>query len=251
MIRLKYIVDSFLNALLFFKPFLKGKIYPGFKISKNSLVVDIGCGDKPFWRADVFLDELSLGDEQRFSSTGIISDLGLFVDCDITKTPFKDKAFDFSFCSHVLEHVEKPELAIQEIIRISKQGYIEIPDGIIEVMSPYQSHLWSVFFNSNELVFLRKSKKIHEVLVRNGSKYAYLSKFIKEPFIRIYWKKNIKYKVVDDLKVSEKFMPLYDGRHTQPKYIQRTYLSLVKLLRLVFYEKKEDKILRERIFKNK
>lgn len=87
-------------------------------------------------------------------------------------------------------------------------------------------------------------------MVKNGSKYSYLSKFIRRPFITIYWKKNIKYKIVEDLKEAEKFMAVSDGRHTQPKYIQRTYLSLVKLLRLIFYEKKEDKILRERIFRN-
>lgn len=241
----------FLNSLFFVKDFFESKVYPGFKIKKGELVVDLGSGDKPFWRADVFLDKLSLGDEQRFSSSGTISDLGLFVDADLTKTPFKNKAFDFSFCSHVLEHVEKPELVIKEIVRISKQGYIEIPDGIIEVMSPYQSHLWFVFLSNNELVFLRQSKKIHEVLVKNGSKYSYLAKFIREPFIRIYWKKNIKYKVVDDLKVSEKFISLYDGRHTQPKYIQRTYLTLIKLLRIVFYKKKEYKILKERVFRNR
>jgi len=118
-------------------------------------------------------------------------------------------------------------------------------------MSPYQSHLWFIFYNNNELIFLRKSKKIHEVLVKNGFKYSYLSKYIKEPFISIHWKKNIEYKIVDDLEESEKFMAVSDGRHAQPKYIQITYLSLVKLLRVFFYKKKEDKTLKERVFRNK
>lgn len=104
----------------------------------------MGCGDKPFWRADVYLDKLSLGNEQRFSSSDVTKDFGLFIDSDITNTPFKNKVFDFSFCSHVLEHVEKPDLAIKEIVRISKAGYIEVPDGINEMLFPFHSHLWFI-----------------------------------------------------------------------------------------------------------
>ena len=47
--------------------FLKRKFFPGLKIGKNDLVIDIGSGDKPFWRADVFFDDLSLNNNQRIS----------------------------------------------------------------------------------------------------------------------------------------------------------------------------------------
>ncbi|HXT85222.1 MAG TPA: methyltransferase domain-containing protein, partial [Verrucomicrobiae bacterium] len=96
--------------------FIDRKIIPGFKIKKQDLVIDIGSGDKPFWRGDVFLDNLNLDNKQRITGKDIIHNLGTFVNGDITKTKFKNKTFDFSFCSHLLEHVEHPDLAIKEIV---------------------------------------------------------------------------------------------------------------------------------------
>ena len=36
--------------------------------------------------------------------------------------PFSDKAFDYVICSHVLEHVEDPDLLISELMRVSNTG---------------------------------------------------------------------------------------------------------------------------------
>lgn len=224
-------LNLFLNSLFFTKDFFEGKIFPGFKIKKNERVIDLGSGDKPFWRADVFLDKLALGDEQRFSSSDIIKNLGLFVDGDITKTPFKDKAFDFSFCSHVLEHVENPELAIKEIMRISDRGFIEVPDGMVEMMVPYQSHLWIIFLNNNQLTFFRKSKQIHSVLKENNLKYQYLARYLKKHFIRLYWRKDIKYKIIDKLPESEKFRAVDGEEIIQSLFIHKLYLNITSLLR--------------------
>lgn len=66
--------------------FFNRKILPGFKNRKNDLAIDIGWGDKPSWRGDVFFDNLQLDNKQRISGSDTIHDLGLFVDGDITKT---------------------------------------------------------------------------------------------------------------------------------------------------------------------
>lgn len=239
---LKKIALSFINALLFARLFIKGKILPGFIPKKDNLVIDIGSGDKPFWRADVFLDNVLLGKEQRFSSADIITNQGIFIDCDVLKTPFEDDSFDFSFCSHLLEHVERPDLAIKEITRISKKGYIEIPDGMLETVFPYQSHLWFVFLVKGELIFIRKSKKIHDALSKNGDKYIYLAKLMISPFIQFYWKKDIKYKIIDDLKTSEKYFSTQNNRILQPEYIQKAYTFSTRIFRKLFYKNKADKL---------
>lgn len=49
--KLKNTLGSILNAFVFLNLFIRGKILPGFAINKNDLVIDIGCGDKPFWCA--------------------------------------------------------------------------------------------------------------------------------------------------------------------------------------------------------
>lgn len=218
--------------------FYKRKIEPGFKISKDALVVDIGSGDKPFWRADVYVDSLSFGNVQRTTRSQTIHDIGTFVDAKVENLPFKDNAFDFSFCSHLLEHVPDPQKAIKEITRISKAGYIEVPNGVIETIQPFDSHLWFIFANKNTLFFSRKSKKMHDVLTENGQKYGHIIGRIEEPFIRKYWKKNVEVEIFDTFKESEKFYA--DNKKHAPKEKSfNGYLQLVKCLRALFYKQKQ------------
>ena len=234
--------------MFFARLYVSGKIYPGFRAKKDDLVIDLGCGDKPFWRADVYLDKSALGNEQRISSTGIEKDLGLYINGDIRKTPFKNKAFDFSYCSHVLEHVERPDLAIKEIMRISKNGYIVVPSGLLEMIFPHQSHLWFMFLKDKKLIFVRKSKSMHNALASTDTKYVNLIKFMKSPYIQLYWKKSIKYEVVDNLKPFDKFRATQDIRIVQLRYIQMLYLFLTKTLRFLFFENKgSESIMRTRI----
>jgi ubiquinone/menaquinone biosynthesis C-methylase UbiE len=219
--------------------FINRKIEPGFKIDKDALVIDIGSGDKPFWRADVYLDKLSLGNVQRASKSDTIHDLGQFVDSDVTKMPFKDKAFDFSFCSHLLEHVDDPKKAIEEIVRISKKGYLEMPNGILESIQPFDSHLWFVFQDKNKLIFFRKGKKLHAILNKNGMKYKSLLSKVYPPFIRLYWKNNILFEIIDDNSKNEKFTSLIRTSDKSCKKFN-LYLTLVKILRGIFYKNKGD-----------
>jgi hypothetical protein len=52
--------------------------------------------------------------------------------CSRAPFPFKDKEFDFSLCSHVLEDVRDPLWVCSELIRVSRSGYIEIPSRLYE-----------------------------------------------------------------------------------------------------------------------
>ena len=218
--------------------FIDRKIAPGFKIKKNELVIDIGSGDKPFWRGDVFLDNLSLGNKQRITGKDTVHNLGTFVDGDITKTKFKDKFFDFSFCSHLLEHVDRPDLAIKEITRISKSGYIEVPNGLIESIKPFHSHLWFIYYVDNKLLFVRKSKKDHEILLGNGKPYQYLIPNIKNPFIRIYWNKSIAFEIIDSGSKSKNFVVKNIKAIKKAQKKLDNYMFLVTFLRRFFYTEK-------------
>lgn len=219
--------------------FIKRKILPGYRVSKNDLVIDIGSGDKPFWRANVFFDNLSLDNLQRSTYGNTISTIGNFVNGDITKTKFKSKVFDFSYCSHVLEHVERPDLAIKEINRISKAGYIEVPNGILDLINPFYSHLWFVFLHKNKLFFYRKSNKLHDVLSENSINYIPLLFKINKPFIRLYWKNKINYEVINtNLK---KFTPPSINKVKNKKedtsiislLSKKWYIFLIKFLRRI------------------
>lgn len=227
--------------------FYSRKILPGFKIKKDALVVDLGSGDKPFWRADVYVDDLSLGDVQRITHSKTIHNIGKFVNANVMSLPFKDKAFDFSFCSHLLEHVQDPGGVLKEIVRVSKSGYIEIPNGIIETIYPFISHIWFVYNNNNKLILVRKSKKIHETLCENGKNYIPVIGNIPDPFIRMYWKNNIDYEVINELKESEKYQSPLKIKKSNANF-KNYYIILVKILRLFFYLKKD---IPSSVFKNK
>lgn len=235
-------VSFLVYPILSVRLYVVGKVLPGFKPKKDDLVIDLGSGDKPFWRADVYLDKSSYGNEQRYSSSGVEKRMGLFVDSDIHKTPFKKNTFDFSYCSHVLEHVERPDLAIKEITRISKSGYIEVPNGVDEMLCPHQSHLWFVFIENGELVFIRKSKSLDEVLKNNGSKNLYLALLLKFPFIHFYWKNKIKFRIANDILPSKKFNTDPRARSVQSQEIQSIYVFLTKVLRSIFYKEKSKEL---------
>jgi ubiquinone/menaquinone biosynthesis C-methylase UbiE len=119
------------------------KIYTAFRrinhpeIKKGDLVIDVGCGGQPYPGAhvlcDYFLDDLERADSLRIDRP--------FVWADAEKLPFKDKAFDYSIASHILEHVENPSSVLIELSRVSKAGYIETPSAFYEYAVPHPYHV--------------------------------------------------------------------------------------------------------------
>lgn len=125
--------------------FPRRKIFPGFRVDVNALVLNVGSGNKPFWRGDFFVDLLDSSNNQRHSGGKLLIIKDRIINANVEELPFCDKIFDFCFCSHLLEHVENPARAISEIVRVSKAGYIEVPNGIHEIIQPFNSHLWVTF----------------------------------------------------------------------------------------------------------
>ncbi|EKD87476.1 MAG: Methyltransferase type 11, partial [uncultured bacterium] len=105
-----------LNIIYAVLSFFRRKVFL-LNIKPDDLVLDIGSGDKPFWRADVFVDLYTEDDQQRFSGEMVYDKRKIFINANVEKLPFADKSFDFVFCSHLLEHVEHPDRAIAEITR--------------------------------------------------------------------------------------------------------------------------------------
>lgn len=112
-------------------------------VSRDALVLDVGSGDKPSWRADVLLDRY-VGDAwsgQR-SGTGKTQVVRPLFDADAADMPFADGAFDYAICSHVLEHVTDPVGVVRELTRVAKAGYIEVPEAASSKIIDFPSHLW-------------------------------------------------------------------------------------------------------------
>jgi SAM-dependent methyltransferase len=127
-------------------------------VDSRALVLDVGSGDKPHWRADVLLDHYidAAHAGQRSGSAGVRVDRPLF-DADAADMPFADQVFDYAICSHVLEHVERPDAVIAELARVAKAGYIEIPEAASAKIVDFPSHLWWVTMEDGVLVFTAKT----------------------------------------------------------------------------------------------
>ncbi|WP_346618796.1 methyltransferase domain-containing protein [Blastococcus montanus] len=112
-------------------------------IAEDALVLDVGSGDKPSWRADVLLDRY-LGDEyaaQRSGRGRARVSRPLF-NADAVAMPFADGVFDYTICSNLLEHVVDPAGVVQELMRVSRAGYIEVPEASSAKIVDFPSHIW-------------------------------------------------------------------------------------------------------------
>jgi len=96
-------------------------------------VLDLGGWEQPLMRADWVVD---IRDFDAPGNQGVIGDgqrrrngRSRWVQMDMCghKLPFNDKAFDFVFCSNVLEDLRDPLWLCAEIQRVGKVGYIEVP----------------------------------------------------------------------------------------------------------------------------
>jgi len=124
------------------------------EIKWGDLVIDIGSGGVPNPRADIVCDFI----EENTERGDILKIDRPFVWANIENLPFKDKVFDYSIVSHVLEHVEKPEDALLEIQRISKAGYIETPNAFYEYAIPHVFHVSRCTVINNKLIIFMKNQ---------------------------------------------------------------------------------------------
>lgn len=146
------------------------------RLGDDDLVLDVGGWAKPFARADWVLDLMPYetrglygyeqGDrsDERFSAdTWVVRDI-----CAREPWPFEDKQFDFAICSHTLEDVRDPVWVCQELQRVAKAGYIEVPSRL-EEQAPYIQgrhvgwghHHWLVDMVDGGVQFVFKHHVIH------------------------------------------------------------------------------------------
>lgn len=248
-----------------FFSFLQRKVFIK-NISRDDLVLDVGSGDKPFWRADVIVDKYPKDNKQRISGSIIFDKRKLFIKADVEDLPFKDKAFDFVFCSHLLEHVENPTKALAEITRVGKRGYIEAPWAFLDSLEPLLSHLWFCELDGGTLVFERRRKerksppKNTEKLDKRFSVKFLLQSFLTRDFtfgfICFYWERNVNFRVKEADK--EPYVYKCNKELTdRENFSKRLTFGFHKLFYAIFYmivtslfyqekDVKESKILKQR-----
>ncbi len=161
-------------------------------IKNSDKVLEIGPGAYPYWRSDVLADKFDSNDEVDLTQFGgkALNTKGkpLYKIID-NKLPFEDKEFDYTICSHVLEHVPAYDLPmlIKEIMRVSAKSYIEFPRPMYDFVYNFEVHLNLLDIVSGEIVCISKENTNINFLKRFQDYSLYLRKrnlfSIEEPFL--------------------------------------------------------------------
>lgn len=162
------------------------------KNNKNLKILDLGCSFANYWpEANYFAD---IDDHKK-----AFNDLGLnyFQITPGEKLPFKDKEFDYVILSHVLEHIPNLIEFKNEVERIGKAGYIELPtklnDNIVfgcdeEIFG----HKWWFEYDddTSELIYSEKIDATEKFL-SVGSVWKFQEYYEDSFILQFYWENKI------------------------------------------------------------
>ncbi|MBB2697668.1 UNVERIFIED_ORG: SAM-dependent methyltransferase [Rhizobium esperanzae] len=130
-------------------------------IGPADLVLDVGSGGWPFKRANHLADKFPEGTSHRVET--MVRDERPFFEVDLERLPFEDRAYDFVFCSHVLEHLDNPGQAMRELMRVARRGYIEVPTRLSDVMFNFtrlqNHHRWHSLRQNNTLLLIEWNER--------------------------------------------------------------------------------------------
>ena len=153
----------------------------------NWKILDIGCGYSPNKYATVFCDTQDLSKFYKEKK---------FIKLEGTKLPFENKEFDFVIASHVMEHVLDIEFFINELERISSNGYIELPTKLEDnlVFENKKDHLWHMDFDDvNFNIIISKKVQYIEPILTVSSMKKFDELFRKSFVLELLWEDKINY----------------------------------------------------------
>ncbi len=159
---------------------------------KTWQILDIGCNQ------DAVKYAQTVADVQDFSS--FYKNKGKeFILIESKDLPFKDNQFDFVYASHVIEHIEDVSHFINELQRISKQGYIELPsmleDNIILSENSINDHKWIFKFDDVKNILLtEKKKQLIEPFITHGVLFSSWRKNFRSSLVlELLWENEINF----------------------------------------------------------
>jgi ubiquinone/menaquinone biosynthesis C-methylase UbiE len=124
------------------------------KNTSERLILDIGSGDNPHADATHLCDLYISSNRERMRD--IVIDERPFVLCCAEHLPFRSDAFVFAYACHVLEHTSEPAMALREITRVARKGYIETPTSLSERIYGWDFHKWAISFKKGRIFFSEK-----------------------------------------------------------------------------------------------
>ena len=219
-------------------------------VGKSDLVLEVGSGSNPYFRANVLCDAYFETQERFFAP--LIYDRPTVI-APAENLPFKNNAFDFVIASHVLEHSANPKKFLEEIQRVGKAGYIEVPDAFMERLTHYGFHRLEITDIDDTLVIRKKKNHIQDKEVVDLFKHKARPIFPKwaerYPFqfhVRYYWSKNtggIKYNVINPEYEFDWDIPTFGKEELKDKFRIKVFLKtkILLLIRKLFSQNKRNR----------
>ena len=200
------------------------------KKNNHLKILDLGCSDVNYWQeANYFAD---IDDHSEFFTK---KNLNFTQITPNEKLPFKDKEFDYTILSHVMEHIPNLLEFKSEIERISKAGYIELPtrlnDNIVfgcdeEILG----HKWWFEFDDDNQILLYTPKKNAIEKFLSVAQVWRFQEFYEDSFLlQFYWSDSIDLKERSPFVVKKRITFLELIRKYFSKKI-RIFISHVKNL---------------------
>ena len=211
------------------------------QLGPDAKILDVGGGMCPLGVATHIVDFLPFRVPEKShgvpSKTFEKSDW-FQVDINRSQLPFTENYFDFVFCSHTLEDIVFPFNAMDEMMRVGKQGYIETPSTSWEITKSVQAkgicggqhHKWCVDVDAEDkncLVFLEKSDCLYKNILYHQSKGAYL-KSRDSDACHLFWKGSFRYKHItnfDTFKTYERYNALVTKNSKVKRIISNNRVS--------------------------
>ena len=169
----------------------KKYIYTILSENPNWKILDIGCGYDANQYANTICDILDLSNHYKEKN---------FVKLIDKKLPFSDKEFDFVIASHVVEHVEDVSYFLNELSRVAKKGYIEVPTILEDnlVFENKKDHLWQLTFDdvNNKIIISNKIQYFEPILTVSTIKK--LNNYFRESLVlELSWQDRIEFEIIN------------------------------------------------------
>ena len=157
-----------------------------------------------------------------------------FVKITEKKLPFKNKEFDFVIASHVVEHVNDVSYFLEELTRIGKKGYIEVPTRLEDnlVFENKKAHLWHLVFDDvkNKIIISNKIQYF-EPIFSIGTIKKFNEYFRESLVIELLWDGNIEFEINNNNQVQKDKISILN---LFKKYFSKRFREMIRILKNKF-----------------
>jgi SAM-dependent methyltransferase len=212
-----------------------------FALSNDALVLEIGSGANPQKRSDILIDRFYIDSIGHRHGQEIYKDKRPLIVADGERLPFIDKAFDYVYCVHVVEHTDNPAAFLDEMSRVSKAGYLECPNPALEKILDAYQHLWYITNDNGKLLIHPKTKDncitgTYDKLYFHTLFSHYLARHYWDMFtVMLNWTDHIEYKMCPD--VDSVILPLAENSIEERMQEQK-----IKVLTRALFDAVKEKV---------